>query len=93
MESPAAEFAGKWHDDEGSPLQLNFQQLDEADGQVRAHLDLGTDDIAAEARRLVGLGATDVGPGRGWHTLRDPAGVLFCVTSNSPSHDAPRHLS
>jgi hypothetical protein len=24
--SPAAEFAGKWHDDAGSPIQLLFQK-------------------------------------------------------------------
>ena len=36
------EFAGKWHDDAGSPLQLLFQRLDEPRGSVRAHLDHGT---------------------------------------------------
>ena len=30
--SGAREFAGKWHDDAGSPLQLLFQRLDEPDG-------------------------------------------------------------
>ena len=89
VSSAAPEFAGKWHDDEDSPIQLLFQRLDEPTGPVRAHLDLGTDDVDAEVRRLVGLGATDVGPGRGWHVLRDPAGLLFCATGNSPGW--PRH--
>ena len=93
MESPAPEFAGKWHDDEGSPLQLLFQRLDERDGTVRAHLDLGTDDQGAEVRRLVHLGAEDVGPGPGgWHVLRDPAGLAFCVTGNAPDQTARRDL-
>ncbi len=80
VESSAPEFAGKWHDDAGSPLQLLFQRLEEPSGPVRAHLDHGTDDLPAEVIRLRELGADDVGPGRGWHTLRDPARLLFCVT-------------
>ena len=51
---------------------------------VRAHIDLGADDIEAEAARLVGLGAERLGPGRGWIVLRDPVGMVFCVTGNSP---------
>jgi hypothetical protein len=90
--SSASEFAGKWHDDAGSPLQLLFQRLDEPDGAVRAHLDHGTDDRLREVRRLLTLGAEDVGPGRGWHTLRDPAGQAFCVTDNSPEQTARRDI-
>jgi hypothetical protein len=87
------EFAGKWHDDAGSPIQLLFQRLDEADGAVRAHLDVGTDDLPAEVRRLVELGATDVGPGRGgWHVLRDAADQLFCATANSPEQTQHRDI-
>lgn len=91
-DSSSAEFAGKWHDDDGSPVQLLFQVLEELTGGARAHLDLGTDDVAAETQRLVQLGAADVGPGSGWHTLRDPAGVLFCVTGNSPLQAQHRDL-
>ncbi len=91
--SDAPEFVGKWHDDAGSPLQLLFQRLDEVDGRVRAHLDLGTDAPAAEVRRLLGLGATDVGPGRGgWHVLTDPVGMPFCVTANAPDTTRTRDL-
>jgi hypothetical protein len=92
VDSPAREFAGKWHDDLGSPVQLLFQRLDEPDGPVRAHLDLGTDDLPAEVSRLVDLGAEDVGPGRGWHVLRDPVGLPFCATENSPACDGRRDL-
>ena len=92
-DSPAREFAGKWHDDAGSPLQLLFQRLDQPDGTVRAHLDHGTDDLGAEVRRLLDLGADDVGPGHGgWHTLRDPAGLAFCVTGNSPAATPRREI-
>jgi hypothetical protein len=92
VDSSSAEFAGKWHDDQGSPIQLLFQRLDEPYGAVRAHLDLGTDDLDAEVRRLVGVGAGDVGRGRGWHVLRDPADQLFCATENSPEQVRRRHL-
>jgi Glyoxalase-like domain len=90
--SEASEFAGKWHDDAGSPVQLLFQRLDEPTGPVRAHLDLGTDDLPAEVRRLRDLGAADLGPGRAWHVLRDPAGMVFCATDNSPEQTVHRHL-
>jgi hypothetical protein len=92
VESAAREFAGKWHDDAGSPLQLLFQRLDEPRGAVRAHLDVGTDDLDAETGRLQEVGAEDVHPGRGWHALRDPAGLLFCATANSPEQTLRRDL-
>ena len=92
VSSSASEFAGKWHDDAGSPLQLLFQRLDEPAGPVRAHLDHGTDDLQREVHRILGLGAEDVGPGRGWHTLRDPAGLAFCVTANSPEQVRHRDI-
>lgn len=86
--SAAPEFAGKWHHDE-SPLQLLFQRLEEEQGPVRAHLDHGTDDRAAEVRRLVGLGAQEGALGRGWQVMHDPAGMTFCVTDNPPSTHTP----
>jgi Glyoxalase-like domain len=47
--------------------------------QARFHLDLETDDVAAEVARLIGLGAEEVSHGRTWVVLRDPAGLLLCV--------------
>jgi len=42
----------------------------------RMHLDLGTDDLAAESARVIGLGATHVGDfaeyGAKWASFRDP---------------------
>jgi hypothetical protein len=90
--SSSREFAGTWHDDAGSPIQLLFQRLDEADGPVRAHLDHGTDDRAAEVRRVLDLGATDVAAGRGWHVLRHDTGMTFCVTDNSPEQALRRDI-
>ena len=91
--SDAAEFAGKWHDDQGSPVQLLFQVLEEDAGPVRAHLDLASDDVPAEVERLLALGGEDVGAGRGrWHVLRDPLGEVFCVTGNSPEQTQRRDI-
>ena len=35
VDSPATEFAGKWHDDAGSPLQLLFQRTEDDHGTWR----------------------------------------------------------
>jgi Glyoxalase-like domain len=69
-----------------SPLQLLIQRLgDDDDGvRVRAHLDLGTDDRAAEVRRVEALGARFLGTGDGFVVLQDPSGLAFCVTGNDP---------
>jgi hypothetical protein len=46
---------------------------------ARVHLDIETDDVPAEVRRVVGLGAT-VLEDRGEHAiLADPSGLVFCV--------------
>ena len=73
---------------DSSPLRLLVQRLDERDTPVRAHLDIGTDDVDAEVRRLVALGAVvTAGPsehGGAWVTLADPVGLPFCVTPQPP---------
>ncbi len=90
--SDAPEFLAKFHDDAGSPLQLLFQRLDEESGPVRAHLDLGTDDVVAAAERIRGLGATHLRDGAGFVAFRDPVGTDFCVTGNSPEATVRRDL-
>ena len=85
-DSPAPGLAGKCHDDAGSRIQLLFQRLDEPDGPVRAHLDLGTDALAAEVDRLRDLGAGD-GPD-GAAALRDPAGPAVLRDHQLPCPDA-----
>jgi len=49
------------------------------DDPARYHLDIETDDVAAEVARLVSLGATEVSTWAGCHTLRTPGGHLVCV--------------
>jgi len=69
-----------------APLRLLVQRLDEDDPgtATRAHIDLGSDDIDAEAARLAGLGARFVQRYEGWAVMVDPAGLAFCVTGKSP---------
>jgi hypothetical protein len=65
--------------DLGQPVpgvQFMLQQVDDA---PRVHMDIDTDDIEAEVRRLETLGAQRVGPVKSWVVMRDPAGLLFCV--------------
>ncbi|GGM14473.1 VOC family protein [Nakamurella endophytica] len=50
-----------------------------ASGPARLHLDLETDDVEAEVRRLVGLGARELRRHRSWVVLGDPSGIEFCV--------------
>lgn len=67
-----------------SPMGLLLQRLEIADGAVRMHLDLGTDDPLAEVERVRAAGAELVDDARPWVVLRDPAGLPFCVTPRPP---------
>ena len=52
----------------------------------RVHLDIETDDIEAEVRRLEALGATRVAQVRSWWVMQAPTGHRFCVVrSHSPN--------
>jgi hypothetical protein len=70
----------------GLPLRLLLQRLDSAASQTcTAHLDLACDDVAAERSRQVMLGAEVVREMPSWTTLRDPAGLSYCVTGRDPA--------
>ena len=45
----------------------------------RIHLDIETDDIPAEVKRLEALGATKVAKVRDWIVMESPTGQRFCV--------------
>ena len=45
----------------------------------RVHIDIESDDIEAEVRRLEGLGARRVGDVRTWVVMEAPTGQRFCV--------------
>lgn len=67
------------------PVQLLLQRLGQDDaGGSRAHLDMSADAPAAEVARHEMLGATVVDEFPGWTTMRDPAGLDYCVTRRRP---------
>jgi hypothetical protein len=47
--------------------------------ESRVHLDIETDDIEAEVRRLEKLGASSLGAVKTWHVMEAPTGQRFCV--------------
>jgi hypothetical protein len=75
-----------------APPEANYRNLDTAPDQVhlevqqvshpsRVHLDIETDDIEAEVRRLEQLGARRVGPVASWYVMEAPTGQRFCVVT------------
>jgi hypothetical protein len=65
--------------DFGQPVPGFQFMLQRVDAAARVHLDIETDDVEAEVRRLEALGAERVAPIQSWWVMRDPAGLLFCV--------------
>lgn len=66
----------------GQEFGLLVQRLEH--GQARVHIDIHTDDLAAEIARLEELGAERIQEVHSWQVMRDPAGMLFCVIPESP---------
>ncbi|GAB3747144.1 VOC family protein [Microlunatus parietis] len=58
-------------------VEFAFQHLEE--GAPRVHLDVESDDVAAEVARLVGLGASVRVDHGEYAELADPDGLVFCV--------------
>jgi predicted enzyme related to lactoylglutathione lyase len=54
----------------------------------RVHLDIETDDVEAEVRRLEALGATRVAQVRTWWVMEAPTGHRFCVVRSSSANFA-----
>ena len=66
----------------GGESALLIQRL--GNGTARVHLDIHTDDLAAELARLEALGAERVEQVHSWWIMRDPAGLQFCVIPEPP---------
>jgi predicted enzyme related to lactoylglutathione lyase len=54
-------------------------EVQKVDHESRVHLDIETDDIEAEARRLEALGARRVAAIRTWLVMEAPTGQRFCL--------------
>ena len=59
-------------------LHLEVQRVSH---ESRVHLDIETDDQAAEVARLETLGAKRVGEGPRWTVMEAPTGQRFCVVN------------
>jgi catechol 2,3-dioxygenase-like lactoylglutathione lyase family enzyme len=62
--------------DRSSELHIEVQKVNHPS---RVHLDIETDDIEAEVRRLEALGARRIGRVDTWCVMEAPTGQRFCV--------------
>ncbi len=74
------------------PDDANYIKLENRPGEVqmllqkvdhpsRVHIDIETDDIEAEVKRLEKLGAKRIGMVKRWCVMEAPSGHRFCVVS------------
>jgi predicted enzyme related to lactoylglutathione lyase len=72
------------------PAYANYRQFETPPSEVtvlvqavshpsRVHIDIETDDVEAEVRRLEGLGARRVAQVKSWWVMEAPTGQRFCV--------------
>ncbi len=72
---------------DGDPLYVDFKAppdevrvlLQRVDHAPRVHLDIETDDIEAEAKRLEALGAKRIAFIKRWQVMEAPSGHRFCL--------------
>jgi hypothetical protein len=80
---PGSEF-GRLTPGPDQPLQLLLQRLDDEQDSVAAHLDWSASDHGAEVAAHVAAGAEVQVVFEGWTVLRDPAGMIYCITRRKP---------
>jgi predicted enzyme related to lactoylglutathione lyase len=75
---------------EDEPIML----LQKVDHDSRVHLDIETDDIEAEVKRLEALGAKRVAFVQRWWVMEAPTGHRFCVVrpQRGPLADRPANV-
>ena len=65
-----------WFDGTVGGLEVGTQRIGDTS---RIHLDIESEDVDAEVRRLKGLGARRKEFIERWWVMEDPSGQLFCV--------------
>lgn len=70
----------------GAVRELVFE-VQAVDDAPRFHVDIETDDVAAETERLKALGAVEHVRHDGWVVLRAPGGHLLCVVPIQSSRE------
>ena len=74
---------------EGTPPYADLQSpageprmlLQQVEHESRIHLDIETDDLEAEVKRLEALGAKRIGFVKRWWVMEAPSGHRFCVVN------------
>jgi len=61
------------------PVEEPYIEVQKVDHESRVHIDIETDDIAAEVRRLMSLGAVKIADIRSFCVMQSPTGQKFCV--------------
>jgi predicted enzyme related to lactoylglutathione lyase len=70
---------------ETRPEDLDIE-VQKVDHPSRVHLDIETDDVAAEVARLENLGARRISVVRSWVVMEAPTGQRFCVVKSFHTH-------
>ncbi len=78
--SPPKKKAGKYVTLQTTPGEP-YVEVQLVNHPSRVHIDIESDDIDAEVRRLVALGAKEVARINTWCVLEAPTGQRFCVVS------------
>jgi len=65
-------------DVQGNDLDIEVQKVTHPS---RVHIDIETDDIEAEAKRLENIGATRVKETHSWLVMEAPTGQRFCLVN------------
>jgi hypothetical protein len=73
-----------------TPPGRPYIELQSVDHPSRVHLDIKTDDLAAEVERLEHLGARRVEKVSDWWVMEAPSGHRFCVIPLHPGQDIGR---
>jgi len=60
----------------GGEVEIILQKVEH---ESRVHLDIESNDIDAEVKRLIVLGAAEVARLKGWVVMEAPSGHRFCV--------------
>lgn len=76
----AAPREGNYVKLETPPNELHVE-IQKVTHPSRAHIDIETDDVEAEVRRLEGLGARRLEAVRTWVVMEAPTGQRFCVVT------------
>jgi predicted enzyme related to lactoylglutathione lyase len=70
------------------PLDALHVEVQQVTHPSRVHLDIETDDIEAEVRRLEALGAMRVAQVSSWWVMEAPTGHRFCVVPSQSANFA-----